>query len=282
MNQSQEAEPYVHETLEVEATQLAVREDSAINLFGAASPAEVIAKAAEVATALAAVIDKKGLFKVIGPKRHVLVEGWTLLGSILGVFPVCVWTREINGDGRQGWEARVEAVRDGKVIGAAEAQCLRAEKNWRDRDDFALRSMAQTRATSKALRMPLGFVVTLAGYEACPAEEMDGATPFVSPGPPERPPEPVSQEVQEMLDKAAANRKAAQSSVTSTPEGRQMARDAGFNVTEPEERAQKCRKCGAEVRTFTAKAGHQFDQCVSARKNPAVYDEGGHTYKRLK
>ena len=49
---------------------------------------------------------------------------------------------------------------------------MRSEKSWAGRDDFALRSMAQTRATSKALRMPLGFVVTLAGYLATPAEEM--------------------------------------------------------------------------------------------------------------
>ena len=33
--------------------------------------------------------------------------------------------------------------------------------------------MAQTRAGAKALRMPLGFVVHLAGYEATPAEEME-------------------------------------------------------------------------------------------------------------
>jgi hypothetical protein len=32
--------------------------------------------------------------------------------------------------------------------------------------------MAQTRATSKALRVPLGFIVVLAGYEATPEEEM--------------------------------------------------------------------------------------------------------------
>ena len=32
--------------------------------------------------------------------------------------------------------------------------------------------MAQTRATSKALRQPLGFVITLAGFDPTPAEEM--------------------------------------------------------------------------------------------------------------
>ena len=40
------------------------------------------------------------------------------------------------------------------------------------RDDYALRSMAQTRATSKALRQPLGFVMSLAGFDPTPAEEM--------------------------------------------------------------------------------------------------------------
>jgi len=72
-----------------------------------------------------------------------------------------------------GWEARVEArTRDGALVGAAESECLRAESKWADRDDYALRSMAQTRATSKALRQPLGFVVALAGYAVTPAEEM--------------------------------------------------------------------------------------------------------------
>jgi hypothetical protein len=123
------------------------------------------------------VVRKQNLASNIQGREYVQVEGWTLLGSLLGVFPVCEWTRPIDGG---GWEARVEArTRDGAVVGAAEAQCSRAEKEWgpnptkgRMRDDYALRSMAQTRATSKALRQPLGFVMKLAGFEATPAEEM--------------------------------------------------------------------------------------------------------------
>jgi len=77
----------------------------------------------------------------------------------------------------------------GQVVGAAEAECLRDERNWSDRDDFALRSMAQTRATSKALRLPLGFVVTMAGYDATPLEEMSAeAAPRPSPPKAEPPP----------------------------------------------------------------------------------------------
>ena len=142
-----------------------------LNLFGGASPVEVVHQTAQIADALADVLKKKKLYATIQSKNYVTVEGWTLLGSMLGVFPVCVWTKEL-GDG-QGWEARVEArTRDGAVVGAAEAECRRSERSWANRDSYALRSMAQTRATSKALRQPLGFVVKLAGYESTPSEEI--------------------------------------------------------------------------------------------------------------
>jgi hypothetical protein len=139
------------------------------NLFRTEDPVEIIGKATAVAAALAEVLRNQKLTSDIKGKPHVRVEGWTLLGTMLGVFPVVEWTRQLP----DGWEARVEArTLAGQVVGAAEAECLRTESMWKNRDDYALRSMAQTRATSKALRGPLGFVVTLAGYEATPAEEM--------------------------------------------------------------------------------------------------------------
>ena len=57
-----------------------------LNLFGAAEPEAVIERAAAVATTLAKVIEDKNLYKDIQGRKHVLVEGWTLLGSMLGVF----------------------------------------------------------------------------------------------------------------------------------------------------------------------------------------------------
>ena len=90
---------------------------------------------------------------------------------MMGVFPIVVWTRKMSDP--EGWEARVEArTLAGAVVGAAEAECLRSEKRWGAADDYAVRSMAQTRATSKALRGPLGFIVHLAGFSATPADEM--------------------------------------------------------------------------------------------------------------
>lgn len=164
-------------------TQLAVIEESPLPSVLVGSATEKLVMAGAIATALAPVIKERHLYATISGKRHVLYEGWTTLGALLGVFPVTVWTRRTD----DGWEARVEArTLAGAIVGAAESECTRAEAQWSKREDYALRSMAQTRAGSKALRMPLGFVMQLAGFEATPAEEMpkDEAEPVWAPSPP--------------------------------------------------------------------------------------------------
>jgi hypothetical protein len=118
-----------------------------VSLFGTNDPTEVIEKATNIANALKDV-----------------------LGSMMGVTAVGISTVEIT----DGWKATVEArTFAGQVIGRADAICTKSEsKKWRDAEDFARLSMAQTRATAKAFKGPLGFVVTLAGYSATPSEEM--------------------------------------------------------------------------------------------------------------
>ena len=174
-------------------------------LFGTTDPVEMIDKAKRLAEPLAALIEERNLFVSIKGRKHVRVEGWTLLGSMLGALPIERVTRQVtdadgkwreptfreeertNDDGetymvrvldepgRGGWEARVEIVRGGEVIAGADMECRWSEKIWADRDSFAVRSMAQTRATSKALRLALSFVMELAGFATTPAEEMSGS-----------------------------------------------------------------------------------------------------------
>lgn len=135
------------------------------------SPVERVQQATEIAKILAPLIRDRRLFTMIQGREYVRYEGWTVLGAMLGVFPFTEWTRPLS---EGGWEARVVArTMAGDTVGAAEAMCNRDERNWSDRDEYALRSMAQTRAGGKALRMPLGWIMQLAGYEATPAEEMD-------------------------------------------------------------------------------------------------------------
>jgi len=186
------------------------------SLFGTDNPAETIRRASEVATALADVIRQQDLSKNFGGDRdHVFIEGWQLLGAMVGIYAETVRTEKVldeNGEwaepiwhlekqerpskfkagetyltdvkvvdkpGKGGWKAFVEMRRavDGVKVGAAEMECRWSERNWGDRDSFQVLSMAQTRAASKGYRIPLGFVMTLAGYSATPAEEMDGIEP---------------------------------------------------------------------------------------------------------
>lgn len=143
------------------------------NLFNTDDPVEVVERAARVANALRDVIQQRKLYVNIQGKSHVQVEGWQLLGSMLGVTAVCTDTEIVDG----GWKATVEArTLDGRVIGCADALCTKYEKRgpWKNADDYARLSMAQTRATSKALKGPLGFVVSLAGYQTTSPEEMEG------------------------------------------------------------------------------------------------------------
>lgn len=164
---------------------------AALTLFRSDDATEIVERATQVATALARVIEEKHLFQSMGKdkdgneRRHVLVEGWTMCGTLVGVYANTVWTRRLlNEDGSEwGWEARVEArTKAGEIVGSAENMCTRDEEQkkrggdiyrpWVDRPSYALRSMAQTRAISKALRQALGFIVSLAGYDTTPAEEM--------------------------------------------------------------------------------------------------------------
>lgn len=176
-----------------ESTELEpIREQHPSTLFRTDDPVEVVAQATRIADALHTVLKSKGMLQRIGDKDHVKVEGWQTLGAMLGVVPVVTWAKPIAGSERpyertegygdkaktvrgngHNWEARVEArTLDGRVIGAAEAMCTRDEQRWQNADDYAVRSMAQTRATSKALSGPLRFIVTLAGYSGTPAEEV--------------------------------------------------------------------------------------------------------------
>jgi hypothetical protein len=83
-----------------------------------------------------------------------------------------VTEREYDVEGFD-YEARVEArTATGLVVGTGEALCSRKESRWAQADDYAVKSMAQTRATSRALKAATGWLMVLAGYKATPAEEM--------------------------------------------------------------------------------------------------------------
>jgi hypothetical protein len=137
------------------------------------APAELVRRATEAADVLAKVIEDKKLYSSIQGKRYVRVEGWTSLAVLLGCLP-----REVSITRREDgtYEAVVELARmsDGAVLTRASAECGMDETKWAKGPDYARRSMAATRATSKACRLAFSWVMVLAGFAATPLEEMIG------------------------------------------------------------------------------------------------------------
>ena len=136
-------------------------------------PQRMISVATEKARLLATVIKDRKLYSNISGKNYVRVEGWSTLGAMLGILPreASVIEQE-NGD----VEATVELIRvsDGAVVGRGSAIVGIDEKTWANRPRYARRSMAITRATGKAFRLGFSWIMSLAGYEPTPAEEIEG------------------------------------------------------------------------------------------------------------
>jgi hypothetical protein len=138
-------------------------------------PKEVMQYAQAAAREIVDVARSGKLLANVGGREYPLTECMTLIGRMTGHTVVVEWSRKVPtewgiGD---GWEARANVLdQNGREVAAAESMCLRSERAWSKRDEFAVRSMAQTRASGKALRLALGYIVTLAGWEALPAEEI--------------------------------------------------------------------------------------------------------------
>lgn len=155
-----------------ESKELTTQPQAQVQLFGTSEPGGVIAKAREVAKQLAPIVDTCKLFNMIGGRKHVRAEGWTTMVAMLGVFPQEEYARK-SADSPLTYESRILLKTiDGKVVGAGEALCSAAEKNWAGKDEYAIKSMAQTRAVGKACRLSFSWIMALAGYDPLPLEEV--------------------------------------------------------------------------------------------------------------
>lgn len=158
-----------------------------LGVINASTPSVLVARATEAADALASVISAKKLYSTIQGKQYVRCEGWTTLAAMMGCLP-----REVSNVEAEGrYTATVELVRmhDGAILTRASAECGPDEPTWKSRSLYARRSMAATRATSKACRLAFSWVMALAGYDVTPAEEIPAeerrpakpTRPFVNP-----------------------------------------------------------------------------------------------------
>ena len=144
-------------------------------------PSKQVEYATKAANALMQVVTNKPKKVLIRGEQYLEYEDWQTVGRFYGATAGTEWTKPImRGEKVHGYESRAVVYQGGQVISAAEAMCTRDERNWADRDEFMLRSMAQTRACAKALRNVFAWVVVMAGLKPTPAEEMDGIAATVA------------------------------------------------------------------------------------------------------
>jgi hypothetical protein len=128
-----------------------------------------------LAVDLAKFIKENRLFQNIQGKEYVNVEGWQYAGSRLGILPVVEQVTNMSTDTELKYQAKVNLLnlRTEQVVGAGFAICSNKEQGKKYYQEFAIASMAQTRAIGKAYRNALAWIIRAAGYEPTPAEEMD-------------------------------------------------------------------------------------------------------------
>ena len=128
-----------------------------------------------LATDLAKFIKENKLFMNIQGKEFVNVEGWQYAGSRLGILPVVEELTNLSDEHEIKYKAQVKLLnlRTEQVVGSGFAICSNKENGKKYYQEFAIASMAQTRAIGKAYRNILAWIIRAAGYEPTPAEEMD-------------------------------------------------------------------------------------------------------------
>ena len=140
-----------------------------INLTLTGDPQQKLEQGKKAAAALMTVAKPV----LIDGKQFLRFEDLQTIGAFFGTIVGTSNPEYVEIDNTPGYKASaaVRRISDGLIISTASAYCLR-EGNWKNRENYALASMAQTRAGAKALRNAFAWVAVLAGYEATPAEEI--------------------------------------------------------------------------------------------------------------
>jgi hypothetical protein len=152
----------------------------------------------DLAKDLAKFIKENRLSTQVQGKEFVNVEGWQYAGSRLGIVPIVEHVINVSSDHELKYQAKVTLfdMRSQHTVGAGFAVCSNKESGKKFYQEFAIASMAQTRAIGKAYRNILAWIIRAAGYEPTPAEEMEYAgnvpAPTAAPVPAETVPMSVS------------------------------------------------------------------------------------------
>lgn len=153
---------------------------------------------------LSKLIKEKGLSSNIQGKQFVNVEGWQFAGASLGLMPIITETTDLTRRGTEPGQVEIKYmakcevrnITTGQLVATGVAICSNFEHSKKRFDEYAILSMAQTRAIGKAYRNLLAWLMKAAGFEATPAEEMD----FAPADTPKKPAQSVQEVVAEIVE----------------------------------------------------------------------------------
>jgi len=148
-----------------------VRPEMGITLFSR-DPEEAFLEAQRIVNVVAKRCTGPGYLVDIKGRTYPRIEWWSTVAASLGLFPRVLHAKRLDRDEEIAYEAKVEVHHNGNIISSGEAMCSSRETRWSNADEYAIKSMAITRASGKAYRIPLSFLAVMAGLEATPAEEM--------------------------------------------------------------------------------------------------------------
>lgn len=134
-------------------------------------PKEVMVRNQNVANACREIVLQCSV-KLQG-RQYIQAEGWQALANLSGYSPRIDSVEELEGGDIRAVCSLVR-LSDGEVIARAEGYVGTDERTWANRARYARRAMAQTRATSRACRSALAFLVPLisSNLSTTPAEEI--------------------------------------------------------------------------------------------------------------
>ena len=135
-------------------------------------PEKAYREAQRLVNVVASMCTGPGYLVNIRGKQYPKIEWWTSVSASLGLFPRVLYSKRLDREDEIAYEAKVEVHRNGQIIASGEAMCSNREERWRNADEYAIKSMAITRASGKSYRIPLSFLAVMAGLEVTPAEEM--------------------------------------------------------------------------------------------------------------
>ena len=136
-------------------------------IYDISKPTQIV----QMAKSLKGMVIKQNLYVNIKGRNYCMVEGWQLAGFMAGMSVIVDEPKNLSTEKEVKYACTAKVYQGEKLVSVGYAVCSNKEMIKKSFDEYAILSMAQTRAIGKAFRNKIGWIMKLAGYEPTPSEE---------------------------------------------------------------------------------------------------------------